>query len=194
MRILLNRDLCPSLRAKRSHLAPLAADHRDCFVAPFLAMTLFAPTSSTASRCPAKKIHNLHKPLNLFCFSRKNSGINSAKTAVEQRENSGGTATHRPQISDKKVTNSAREGQADPETTSPLTVGRGRTYMFALCSRQEAGIILFNVPTPLAAKPIPKVRSSDTMSPMTSLTLAGWLVFALMTIGGIVIVLFLMQR
>jgi len=32
------------------------------------------------------------------------------------------------------------------------------------------------------------------MSPMTSLTLAGWLVFALMTIGGIAIVLFLMQR
>jgi hypothetical protein len=59
---------------------------------------------------PGQKNHNLHKPLNLFGFGRKNSGINSAKTATEQRENSGRTATHRPQISDKKVTNSAREG------------------------------------------------------------------------------------
>jgi hypothetical protein len=32
------------------------------------------------------------------------------------------------------------------------------------------------------------------MPPVTSLTLAGWFVFALMTIGGIAIVLFLMQR
>ena len=66
--------------------------------------------------------------------------------------------------------------------------------MFALCSRQEAGIILLTYRHNWQAKPIPKVRSSDTMSPMTSLTLAGWLVFALMTIGGIALVLFLMQR
>jgi hypothetical protein len=57
---------------------------------------------------PGQKIRNLHKPLNLFGFGQKNSEINSAKTATEQRENSGGTATHRQQISDKKVTNSGR--------------------------------------------------------------------------------------
>jgi hypothetical protein len=70
-------------------------------------MTLFGADKQHREPMSVKKIHKLYKPLNLFGFGQKTAGL----TARKQRRNSEKTATHQPQISDKKVTNSGREAR-----------------------------------------------------------------------------------